>query len=646
MLTARIHTRLAVSAILAAAVLTACGGGSPSSTAEPDSTIGTTAEPTTVTSPSTAATTSRWDDLLGTIGDDGEVSLELALDAFSLGVAPLPGSEVHRDHADETVPDATSAVAWVLRHFDELSPEQQHAVAVALSPLDTPPPPPTAAVSGLRSTAPAMTLGCYGQVVPTADSPGAEAFRVIVDDSSAEITAKLGGAISMVAPIHLLVDDRDLGISLAYTWADPGDCGQNGLASCTIHLSPEATDAEGSELYGIIAHEVMHCFQFQYLGVAAYEMPAWILEGMPAWAGEDLAGGTTVSTKWWTRYLTTPGRSLYARDYDAIGFYAHLDEVGTDPWSRFVGMLDGFSNEPAFDAAGASSGSFLESWPSSMLRRTDYGRAWDATGPGITIDRATPTPLSVANGSVAEAQVAKVTGGLYDVSLFADLVTFQFDGWARMGAEGGIDQVLSPGVTYCARPGGCICPDGSGPTHDPIDARVVVGLTGGTSNATLSIVGSELDCERRETTTTPELVDRCLVGRWTSTASYIDDTVTGAPVNERGGGAGIVLTIERDGTFTMDFTAATPSSTDLGDGIVLSTQTRGVATGHLTAMDGQVQVIDHDYATSLTTRFSTGGQIAGGTGIGSGTYTCGTASIEMRTPFELGETINSFTALS
>jgi hypothetical protein len=367
---------------------------------------------------------------------------------------------------------------------------------------------------------------------------------------------------------------------------------------------------------------------------------------MPAWAGEDLAGGTTVSTKWWTRYLTTPGRSLYARDYDAIGFYAHLDEVGIDPWSRFVGMLDGFSNEPAFDAAGASSGSFLESWPSSMLRRTDYGRAWDATGPGITIDRATPTPLSVANGSIAEAQVAKVSGGLYDVAIAADMVTFQFEGWARMATDDGTDQVLSPGVTYCARPGGCVCPDGSGPTYDRIAARVVVGLTGGTANAALTIVGTELDCERPETTAAPEVVDPCLVGRWTSTASYIDDTVTGAPVSELGGGAGIVLTIARDGAFTMDFSAATPSSTDLGDGLVLSTQTRGIATGHLTAADGQVKVIDNDYSTSLTTRLSAGGEIAGGTGIGSGAYSCGGASMEMRTPFELGETINSFTPLS
>ena len=94
----------------------------------------------------------------------------------------------------------------------------------------------------------------------------------------------------------------------------------------------------------------------------------------------------------------------------------------------------------------------------------------------------------------------------------------------------------------------------------------------------------------------------------------------------------------------MNFDGSTPSSTDLGDGIVLSTQTRGLATGHLTATGGQVQVLDNDYAVSLTTKFSTGGSIAGGTGIGSGSYSCGAGTIEFRTPFELGETINAFTA--
>ncbi|MBI5090582.1 MAG: hypothetical protein HZB15_17450, partial [Actinobacteria bacterium] len=460
-----------------------------------------------------------------------------------------------------------------------------------------------------------------------------------VDEMVAEIEGRLGGAIEMVAPIHLLLDHRDLGLGLAYTWADPGDCNQNGLSSCTIHLSAEAEDEDGADLRGIISHEVFHCFQFQYLGMAANDLPEWILEGLPAWVGEDISGGSTVSTSWWTTYLTSPERSLYGRSYDAIGFYSHLDEVGIDPWSRVVQIFDGFSNEPAFEGAGASSGAFLESWPSSVLRRTELGRAWDATGPGITIDRATPGALTVANGGAASAEVGKVSGGLYEVAIGADLVTFEFDGWARFAAEGGTDVVLESGTTYCARGDGCVCPGDTSSPFEPIAANVVVGLTGGTDEASMTITGSAVDCERPES---EPVVDPCLVGQWTSTASYIDDTVTGAPVDELGGGAGIVMVIAADGSFTMDFNGSTASSTDMGDGLVLATQTRGVAHGHITAAGGHVELVDADYRESLTTRLNTGGELAGGTGIGTGSYSCGAGRIEFRTPFELGETINAF----
>ncbi|CAN0479408.1 unnamed protein product, partial [Phaeothamnion confervicola] len=80
----------------------------------------------------------RWAALLDQIGPDGEVSTQLALDAFSLGVAPLPGSELRKADADEPILDATDAVAWVLRDYDQLSAEQQAAVGEALSSPDVP----------------------------------------------------------------------------------------------------------------------------------------------------------------------------------------------------------------------------------------------------------------------------------------------------------------------------------------------------------------------------------------------------------------------------------------------------------------------------------------------------------------------------
>ena len=35
----------------------------------------------------------------------------------------------------------------------------------------------------------------------------------------------------------------------------------------------------------------------------------------------------------WMWYLDSPTRPLSQREYDGVGFFAHLAETGTDPWS-------------------------------------------------------------------------------------------------------------------------------------------------------------------------------------------------------------------------------------------------------------------------------------------------------------------------
>jgi hypothetical protein len=80
----------------------------------------------------------------------------------------------------------------------------------------------------------------------------------------------------------------------------------------------------------------------------------------------------------------------------------------------------------------------------------------------------------------------------------------------------------------------------------------------------------------------------------------------------------------------------------MGHGLVIATQTTGVAHGHITAKGGQVELVDADYRESLTTRMNTGGTLPGGTGIGTGSYSCSAGRAEFHTPFELGETINAF----
>src|SRR5438874_2417189 len=67
--------------------------------------------------------------VLAKIGPHGEVTPEMALEAFALAVAPLPGVTPPAGPPGDL--DADLAVAWVARVRDQLSPDQQAAIDAA-----------------------------------------------------------------------------------------------------------------------------------------------------------------------------------------------------------------------------------------------------------------------------------------------------------------------------------------------------------------------------------------------------------------------------------------------------------------------------------------------------------------------------------
>jgi hypothetical protein len=643
-------------------------------------------EVTAIAEPPELIPPAMWERTLAEITPDGDVPLEVALDAFQLAVAPIPGSSIEPNEHDVELPDASGALHWVLRHWDELDAEQRAVVSAALSPegdvaADPAAAPATeaptttvveatpAAVSSaaatlspavqrstsVRSTpaaagqsTPASNVGCYGQRVMTADSPGAEPYRAQLDELEIDIEAQLSGEIQMIAPVYLQLDSRELGLGRAYTWGDPGDCSQNGLATCTIHLSPRAQNAAPAEQRAILAHELMHCFVFQYLGMTTYDLPPWVGEGIPAWVGEDLGGGTSLSESWWRDYLTQPQRSLYSRAYDAIGFYAHLDEVGTDPWTTIVDTLDGYENEPAFAGAGAESRGFLDSWPSGTLRDAERGADWDTDGPGITDDHAAPLAVSVADGSAASRDIDVVSGALFSIAGSADVVRIDVEGYARLSDTEGTDTVLEGSSTFCLRPGGCECPGGGGDTDaEPLGDDAVLAITGGTDAGSVTFTGASVECDEEpgDAEAPGDELDECLVGTWVSYAVAMQDTTTAMPATSLGGGEHITLEIRSDGSFTMDFDGSTPVLSDVG-GFQMGHQTRGVAHGRLEASGGRLTVTEQDYADSLHTKFvgaSGGGpEQQGGIGINTGTYECTSNSLDTEEPTELGRNVFLF----
>ncbi len=186
------------------------------------------------------------------------------------------------------------------------------------------------------------------------------------------------------------------------------------------------------------------------------------------------------------------------------------------------------------------------------------------------------------------------------------------------------------------------------PAAQQMGDGAVVAVASGTDAASISVVGLDHGCEQAGEGgggAASDDVDECLVGTWVAYAVAMQDTTTGMPATSLGGGEGTVLEIEADGSFTMDFDDSTPVLSDVG-GFQMGHQTRGVAHGRLTASNGQLAVVEQDYASSLRTKFvgAVGGgpEQAGGIGIGTGTYECTSNSLDTEEPTELGRNVFLF----
>jgi hypothetical protein len=120
----------------------------------------------------------------------------------------------------------------------------------------------------------------------------------------------------------------------------------------------------------VIAHEVFHCFQKEITPEAKYES-GWLEEGLARWVDLTLFPKThlAVALASLTEYYETPARSLFDRRYDAVGFWAHVQDVTHDLWKRIPEIVRAgvnYKDLAAYKAAlGDDESSFLDSWGSS-----------------------------------------------------------------------------------------------------------------------------------------------------------------------------------------------------------------------------------------------------------------------------------------
>jgi hypothetical protein len=291
-----------------------------------------------------AQLSSAWSAILGQIGPHGEVSLQTALQAYTLGFGPLPGVQAPaRDSG--VIPSGTLAVDMILSHFNELNPAQQQAVLQRLgytAPASAQVNPAGAARGAAVAQVRSQRLAPPPTPTPLAGgAPATAPYLAMLDEFIPKLNTLL--KLTLTLPIELDFDPNTAFV--AYTVARDALGQQQGVpVLCRIRLGLDMTTAQLDNQRLVVAHELTHCYQDQIQGPLSihYASPAWLIEGSATWTGA-LVSGATAATSWlqpkWAAWLLHPDKDLFSQAYEAIGFYSLLDQAGISPWSVLVAML-------------------------------------------------------------------------------------------------------------------------------------------------------------------------------------------------------------------------------------------------------------------------------------------------------------------
>ena len=421
---------------------------------------------------------------------------------FALAFGDMPGVDTPPGQRDD-IRSGTLALRVVLAHESELTPAQRARVAEVRSIPDEPD-------EDLMIVEPVGFMRSP-TTAPRPKPPDAAARHLLEamgKQIRQDIAARIGGDIpGTIRIVHDARNDSGGNVGMADATYASGQ-----YAGCVIHLYPNAFEANRVPA-STIAHEMIHCFQYAAYATegAMDEAPSWLIEGSAEWAGATLTEADALELSVWPAYLAHPETDLRQRTYDAMGFYAHLDETGHSPWAVFRSMwVAGGTSEAAFVASGATDASFLDSWAASTTRLAAFGSQWDTTGPGITAHGAIPAVLPVAKAPVRLAAKPYALA-LYNLDISTELVRFSVSGHGML-ADGNVNTIVAAASVYCTGEVECVCPAGSGP-DTPIPALAaggaVLALTGGQAGTNGTIQGLDLADFCRPPAPEPAALDAC-----------------------------------------------------------------------------------------------------------------------------------------
>jgi hypothetical protein len=456
-----------------------------------------------------------WERALFDTDDHGDYTTDAALRLFATAFGPLPGVDVQADVTG--IHDRTVAIDAVRRHWAELSAAQRTAVEAAIATpegakhLSIPP------ASGLLTTAALEqpSDGRSARIQQAVDSTAS-----LVTEWAPKFRQEIAGHIGFDVPgvIDLAYDVPTLTPvgnpkGVVYGDAEPSWPGGT-FGQCHLNLYSSVNEEDTAGILDTLAHELFHCFQFAgYGGLAAYtQAPRWVLEGQADWVGGTLTdGASSLEGGDWYWYLKWPQQSLFKRSYDAIGFYEHLKETGTDPWTIFRPMWNaGGDNIAIFRAANADREDFYDSWASSVLRDPTRGPAWTTDGrPGAQPTAAyQPIFIGISDGMTAEIGTAYATNDIRVFDIAADFVHIAVEGHGRL-SDGAIDTTDLGDVTFCVVGHQCTssCPNGdqAPPTAGTIAPEFALAMSGALDGTLATVEAKDLKeaCETPHPSATP-----------------------------------------------------------------------------------------------------------------------------------------------
>ncbi|HSM02039.1 MAG TPA: hypothetical protein VK960_06340 [Acidimicrobiia bacterium] len=413
---------------------------------------------------------------------DGFLGPQEALDLFSAVYGPVPGADDERFDAGPG--DGTMAMRNVFRLFDELTPDQQEAVLAA-------------------SGSPGASIGPNAVLASQAALGGVESQVAALESELAGLLGRPLGLTLEVVTGHtfsaddVLADAAPLGGGVPFR--APYD-------TCRLRVSADGATAN------TLAHELFHCFQFTF---STSSTPDWIEEGQAEWVGARVGGVDAGSSESWSAWATGQLGSLFAKDYDAVGFYWVIEQAGANPWTVMPSMF-GKSNVAAVEATGLS-GADAARWMGTTTARDDLSpiglsSAWtiaagDAPAPGV---RALIRVSEDAPFERTRSLAPFTDTSALDFHLDGDVVTLDVQ------AEAGAFEFLEKSFTpfdgsffgrFCIREGGCSCDsEGEEELEEGSDRLFVAAASASGGSASIRVTMEEYDDEFADGSWTGELI--------------------------------------------------------------------------------------------------------------------------------------------